>query len=77
MVRLKAEFLAAVKAYSCTHCHFLQIINQEKGFQNLMCFCMGVLDIRVNLFPMKTVKHGKRLLREVLQSPPSEISKTH
>ncbi|KAK4824134.1 hypothetical protein QYF61_010757 [Mycteria americana] len=48
----------------------------EKGLKDLMCLCVGVLDIRGNLFPMKTVKHWKRLPREVVQSPSLEVFKT-
>lgn len=79
MVRLKAESPSTTKAYGRTCCHSLQIlqsISQEKGFKELMCLCMGVLDIRGNLFPVKTVKHWKRLPREVAQSPSLEVFKT-
>lgn len=41
-----------------------------------MCFCMGVLDISGNLFPMETVKHRKKLPKKVLQSPSLELLKT-
>lgn len=79
MGRLKAESSCAVKPYSRTHCHSLQIlqrISQEKGLKELMCIYMGVLDIRGNLFPMKTVNHWKRSPREVVQSPSWEVFKT-
>lgn len=47
-----------------------------KKAQKLVCFCMGILDTSRNLFPINTVKHRKKLPREVLQSPSLEVLKT-